>query len=301
MVLFMSVTWNTLRDNFLEFKATQIEKADAYRYPINTFIENIATDPVQTTMEIVTKAFRRIKNRYSHNYYAYIYAINKQFLVYGSGEGVLTLPNVERLKTPKQKPTKREFVTRDDLDKMCATLNPWEFWQLRKIVIFRLLFDTGMRVSELKDLNINDLRDGQSNIAEIQTKKSNKQGLVMWSEETDELFKRYLGTRISLSDTQPVFIDRKKHTRLSCRSIQRWVREVCKEAGIKKHITPHSFRHGKAHDVLNKGGNVKEVQAILRHSETNPIASFQYLRLNDSEFMRVAKRFVDRRLNREEA
>jgi integrase len=57
-------------------------------------------------------------------------------------------------------------------------------------------------------------------------------------------------------------------------------------------LTCHSFRHGKAHEMMRMGAGVKEIASVLGHSETNPRAAFQYLRLNEEESLAVAKRYV---------
>ncbi|MCK4592156.1 tyrosine-type recombinase/integrase [Candidatus Parcubacteria bacterium] len=65
-----------------------------------------------------------------------------------------------------------------------------------------------------------------------------------------------------------------------------------REAGIERKISPHSFRHAKAHNILDKSGTVKDIQFILGHSENNPISAFSYLRLNSKEAEKRAKMFL---------
>lgn len=79
--------------------------------------------------------------------------------------------------------------------------------------------------------------------------------------------------------------------RITTRSVQRWVESLCLEAGIPKR-SPHSFRHSKAHRILEQGGGVADIARILGHSEKNPVAAFNYLKLNQAEQTDRAQRFM---------
>ena len=65
---------------------------------------------------------------------------------------------------------------------------------------------------------------------------------------------------------------------------------MARMANLDKHITPHSFRHGKAHHVLNNGGHIEDVQKILRHR--NLESSLHYIQLNPSKYMQLAAKYL---------
>ena len=59
---------------------------------------------------------------------------------------------------------------------------------------------------------------------------------------------------------------------------------------LDKNITPHSFRHGKANYILDQGGSVRDVSALLRH--VKPESSFQYMQLSKKRYEDVARRYL---------
>ncbi|MEF3692226.1 MAG: tyrosine-type recombinase/integrase [Candidatus Moraniibacteriota bacterium] len=168
-----------------------------------------------------------------------------------------------------------------------------DFWDFQKLIIVRLLFETGIRVSELCDINISDI-DPLRMSATIRTKKTIRMRTIFWSVETHVMLREFLIQRQKINSTPSLFIGRKgrgKPTiRLTTRSVQRIIKDLCQKAGIEKKITPHSFRHGKAHRILDLEGNPKDVQAILGHCD--PSSSFTYMQWNDKEFEKRAKLFL---------
>lgn len=173
----------------------------------------------------------------------------------------------------------------------CIEIN--DFWDFQKLIIIRLLFETGIRVSELCDINISDIDPKKMN-ATIRTKKTVNMRTIFWSVETHNMLREFLIQRKKINATPSLFVGRKGRTkptkRLTTRSVQRIIKDLSVRAGIEKKITPHSFRHGKAHRILDLGGNPKDVQAILGHCD--PSSSFTYMQWNDKEFEKRAKLFL---------
>lgn len=166
-----------------------------------------------------------------------------------------------------------------------------EFWHAQRVIVIRLLWETGVRVSELCSLNIADVSN-ENRSALIVTKKGYEKGWIFWSEETHRIVQNFLGVRLCMNSRPNLFITQSGRNRPTTRTIERWVAQAVKESGIKKKITPHSFRHGKAHYILDQGGGVADVAKILRHSEKNPMAAFAYLRLNHTEIDKIAQKFL---------
>lgn len=247
----------------------------------------------------VIKFKERIEDKYSDSSVAYSMTVLRDFIKFLNTTGKSKIPT-ELIKVPRFIPKKRTVAQNNDAIKMVNTLNPYKFIELRDRVIIRMLSDTGIRVSELTALNISDvgLTDTITgnhipNAAEIHTRKTTEKRVIMWSEQTHRELNQYLGTRLCLTSSQPLFISTySKYPRITTRQVERIIKEVSRRAGIKKNVTPHSFRHGKAHDMLSKGANVKEIQSVLGHSELNPRASFQYIRLGAEEQKKILKKYV---------
>ena len=165
---------------------------------------------------------------------------------------------------------------------------------LQKKLIIHLLWDTGMRLSELLDIKISDIGEQGTDglrTAKVRTRKSMRYNLVIWGADTDELMNRYLGMRACMDcESNLLLINPKTKNVFTPRSVQRWITELSDMAMLGKNITPHSFRHGKANYILDQGGSVRDVSALLRH--VKPESSFQYMQLSKKRYEDVARRYL---------
>lgn len=213
----------------------------------------------------------------------------------GRGESVinpkeiLPIRHVTRLK---------KVVSYSEYQAMSEMLEESFYDELVKKLVINLLWDTGMRISELCDMNISDINDEHPKhgirSATVRTRKTMRYNLVAWSKETNELLNKYLGIRLCMDDveTDALFISgrRKSAKRLCIRTLQRWVEEIADLAGVAGEITPHSFRHGKAHHILNSKGTIIDIQAILRH--VKPESTYHYIQLNPEQYLERAAKYL---------
>lgn len=278
--------------SYLDWKAGHTTKtAQNYRPILERFARIVQKGVGELTVEDITKFQYLNKLKYASTTCRYQSIAVRDFIKYCCRRG-WTNVEPDLIRIPKADEYDPVVLAPEEFEDICLACNESSFEGLTRLLVFHLLWSTGVRVSELCDLDVDDL-SLEERVASIRTKKSRKMGLVMWDEETHKLLLRYLGTRLSLN-RKPALILNERRRRVSPKSIQRWVRSACEEVGISKQITPHSFRHGKAHWVVNHGGGVREVQVILRHSEANPLASFRYIRASRVEFKRVASRFFQK-------
>ena len=198
------------------------------------------------------------------------------------------------IKIPKTSAKSYQAISEEEYERILDSIPLFSFSTRRDKLIIRLLWETGIRVSELCDLNITDI-DPKKAQAVIRTKKTTRKRQIFWSEKTHKLLLVFLRERISKNHSPALFIgnhNKRSTERLTTRAVQRSVKFYAEQAGVEKKVTPHSFRHGKAHNILEKGGSVKHIQAILGHSEKNPAASFTYLQFNDKEMEEYARSFL---------
>lgn len=165
---------------------------------------------------------------------------------------------------------------------------------LRDRAIVELLFSSGLRVSELVNLNkdhVNLVR------REFTVRgKGQKDRPVFISQEAAEWIDAYLQSRTDSSDA--LFIRYGGHKeadtsgnylRLTARSIQRMVSKYARLAGITKKVSPHTLRHSFATNLLMNGADIRSVQAMLGHSN---IATTQiYTHVTDPYLKEVHEKF----------
>ncbi|MBI4437382.1 tyrosine-type recombinase/integrase [Candidatus Uhrbacteria bacterium] len=196
----------------------------------------------------------------------------------------------EKIELAKQEMRQVEFLEAEELDRLLAvTQKSKEVPALRDRAILELLFSTGLRVSELTHLsieNVNLKRD------EFTVRgKGGKLRVVFLSSTAKDALKAYLAARRDASPFLFVSHDRAHATRagLTPRSVQRIVERYAKEAGITKHITPHTLRHTFATDLLISGADIRSVQSLLGHAS---ITTTQiYTHVTNSQMKEVHKKF----------
>lgn len=134
----------------------------------------------------------------------------------------------------------------------------------RNIAIVELLFASGMRVSELCDLRLCDVDIRQGWIRIIG--KGNKERIIDISQEaTLTAVKNWQNERDQRDSLAPLFISR-IHRKLSTQSVRLLINSLVSISQIKKHITPHTFRHTFATLLLEEDVDITYIQHLLGHS-----------------------------------
>ena len=246
-------------------------------------IEVTGNDIIQFHRHLEQSYFLKgaISKKYSHATVAYSTRILKNFFMFWQGRGESKV-NHKELRAIRYISPLKKIVTKEEFEQMSDSLEEVYFDDLGKKLLIHLLWDTGMRISELRDLNIADINPVHPQFgvrtANVRTRKTMRYNLVVWSKQTDQLLNQYLGVRLCMeSKTDALFINGKRHTakQTTVRTLQRWIESIAESIGLDEGITPHSFRHGKGHHILNtSGGNVRDIYAILRH--VRPESSFHY-------------------------
>jgi site-specific recombinase XerD len=283
------------KEDYLCYKQTYTSGAyTRYGLWLNKFEDLIGDkDEREVTEQDVFRYKLWMQARHADKSTEYALTILKNYFYYLRLKNIPCL-NPELIKSPKARANSRQAVSPDDFHKILAfiekTIPSNELRYLQYHLIIRILGETGVRVSELTGLMIGDINLEKGG-AFIANKKNKNYRWIYWSDTTNELFKKYLPIREHLNrETQALFISRDIHQKgISARTVQRIVKTCCAGAGLDN-IVPHSFRHGLAHNVLEKGGNVADVQKMLGHR--SPLSSMKYLQYSDIEHERRAKRFL---------
>lgn len=292
------ITLDQSIQNYIKWKSTHIESAHSrYQTYLNKFRESVKHRTYLrelNEMDIADFQNQLKEESYSDATIAFIIRLVRNFLQYWQADGIISV-NPERIRPIKFTTPEQPVVDEADFKSISSLLDERNLFDLQRKLVIHLLWDTGMRVSELTDMKIGNIRQSEEGMrtAQIETKKAQRYDLIMWSKSTEELLLRYLGWRLCQNQsTDHLFIRTdglKSHQGIATRTVERWVRDLAVQAGIRKPITPHSFRHGKAHHILDSGGTAFDVQTILRHRNMN--SSLNYMRLNERRYIKRASQF----------
>ncbi len=204
----------------------------------------------------------------------------------------------EKIELAKQEPRQVEFLEGSDLERILEAplqSRSEEIIKSRDKAILELFFSTGLRVSELAKLKIDQINLSKPEFTV--RGKGSKLRLVFMSDTARHWLKKYLDAR---HDPNPyLFTSHSKasaaatDTPISSRSIERMVAAYARQAGVMKKVTPHTLRHSYATDLLINGADIRSVQSMLGHAS---ITTTQvYTHITDSQLRDVYKAFHGRR------
>lgn len=218
----------------------------------------------------------------------------RNFLKYLAKRDVQTLP-ADKIELGKQSERQVIFLEENELERLLGAPAGDSFKTFRDRAILELLFSTGLRVSELCDLNRDslNLKSGEFAVRG----KGGKVRLVFLSDTAKEAIKNYLEKREDVDEA--LFVRQVKNPakaenlRLTTRSVERTVKFYAAKAGLTKKITPHSLRHSFATDLLMNGADIRSVQALLGHS--NITTTQIYTHITDKQLREVHEAFHGKR------
>lgn len=230
--------------------------------------------------------FEPMKRR-TQNYY--LIAL-RAFLKFLRKRGTPSL-SPERIELAKVPERSLDLISENELKRLMAAPKTDTIEGKRDRAILELLFSTGLRISELCSLSIDDVdltRDEFSVRG-----KGDKVRVVFLSDEAKETIKNYLAARKDMDDALFIRYGKKAHVgedaRVTPRTVQRLLKSYATKAGITRKVTPHVIRHSFATDLLSNGADLRSVQALLGHAN---IGTTQiYTHVTDAHLREVHKKF----------
>jgi len=225
--------------------------------------------------------------RRTQNYY--LIAL-RAFLKFLRKRGIEAL-SPERIELAKVPERSIDLISAAELRRLMSAPDQKTIEGKRDKAILELLFSTGLRISELCGLSIDDVdltRDEFSVRG-----KGDKVRVVFVSDSARSTLQDYLQHRKDMDDAMFTRYGRKMHDggglRLSPRAVQRLIKQYAVKAGITRKVTPHVIRHSFATDLLQNGADLRSVQALLGHAN---IATTQvYTHVTDAHLREIHKKY----------
>ena len=185
---------------------------------------------------------------------------------------LLGLPSIKAalIPIPRREATVPTFLTPSEVEAMIACS-----YSLRNAFTISLLYSSGIRLSELIQLNRGQIVDRQFTVIG----KGNKPRLCFIDERTEHLMEHYLRTREDRADA--LIISAQNKARMTPTNVQLLIRNSATRAGITKKVTPHTLRHSFATNFLRNNGNMRYLSTMLGHASLDTTMMYAHVVDND--------------------
>lgn len=185
---------------------------------------------------------------------------------------LLGLPSIKAalIPIPRREATVPTFLTPSEVEAMIACS-----YSLRNAFTISLLYSSGIRLSELIQLNRGQIVDRQFTVIG----KGNKPRLCFIDERTEHLMEQYLRTREDRADA--LIISAQNKARMTPTNVQLLIRNSATRAGITKKVTPHTLRHSFATNFLRNNGNMRYLSTMLGHASLDTTMMYAHVVDND--------------------
>ena len=248
----------------------------AYRRDLESFREYREGTPRDIEMiDIRGFVAQQIKDGLSKTTAARRLASVRSFLNYLCREGYIKSNPAKLVTTPKTEKRLPKFLSVDDAFSLMEQPDGIGFLPARDRAILELLYSCGIRVSEIAELDIEDINTKEG-LVKVRGKGKKERLLPLGSKAADAI-RTYTGEKMLLKKKNRAMFLNKRGTRLSDRSIRRIVVKYSRMIGVSEQIGPHTLRHTFASHLLQAGADLRVIQELLGHSSLSTTQKYTHI------------------------
>tara|TARA_B100001939_G_scaffold308839_2_gene289763 strand:- start:8821 stop:9711 length:891 start_codon:yes stop_codon:yes gene_type:complete len=202
----------------------------------------------------------------------------RQFYRYLKDEHRLEENPTENVDTPEVKKTLPDYLTVEEIKELFDCFNEKDPYEMRDKAIFELLYSSGLRISEACNLRLEDL--DLENLFLTVRGKGGRERLVPFGQKSLEVIQDYMDNArekiLKSRYSQYLFIS-KKGDLLNRKSVWRLLKKYISRTGIKKPVTPHTFRHSFATHLIENNADLRSVQELLGHLDISTTQIYTHM------------------------
>lgn len=203
-----------------------------------------------------------------------IISMLKSFYNYLLLDGYIENNPTSLLKSPKIPKKLPNYLSEEEISKLFYSIDTSKNLGKRNYLLLLLLYDTGVRVSELINIRINDIDFENKTIKIIG--KGDKERLVYFTSDDLAVILDYLR-----ENNKNYLFSNQKGTPITRNEVYNIVVRCCEEAGINKHVTPHMIRHSFATHMIINDADIMSVKTILGHSNVTTTQIYTHFNKKD--------------------
>ncbi len=264
-------------------KAFSANTLDAYMRDLQKLVDYYEREQVDfrevTLQQLDQFAASLLDTGVSHKTIARVLAGVRSFYHFLLMEKEIKQDPTELLASPSRGLYLPQVLSIDEIDRIERAIDQSKDEGVRDHAIIETLYSCGLRVSELCNLKFSDLflEDGYIHVRG----KGNKDRLIPISESAIEELRRWFVVRqrvnIKAGEEDYVFVSILRGRHLSRITVFHNIKQYAQAAGIEKEISPHTFRHSFATHLLERGANLRGVQAMLGHESISTTEIYLHL------------------------
>ena len=246
-----------------------------YSYDLKMFERFNVSKPIEETTTVDLRKFllhlKRERDYSARSLHRKICSL-KSFFKFLKKEGFIRSNPTENIESPKIPKSLPKTISEEEAFKLLGTPDT----PRDKAILF-LLYGTGMRVSELTNLNIDQI-DLKNRIIHVVGGKGNKDRIIPIPDGLVIILEEYLEIRKKDTKDHALILNRSGH-RLTARSIQRIVKKYKESSDLDKKLTPHTLRHAFATHLLSNAVDIRVIQELLGHASLSTTQLYTHVSL----------------------
>lgn len=196
----------------------------------------------------------------------------RSFFRFLNREGFLKNDPTSAISSPKLEKHLPLFMTENEVTKLVESPQSEEPSGLRDRAILETFYSTGIRISELVGLNLENI-DFFSAVVKVMG-KGRKERMVPIGDEALRAIRDYIEHR--KKETQVVFLN-KNGRRITTRGVRLVLDKYIQRSSLRENISPHTLRHSFATHLLNRGADLRSVQELLGHANLSTTQIYTHL------------------------
>ncbi|MFX0064491.1 MAG: site-specific tyrosine recombinase/integron integrase [Candidatus Hermodarchaeota archaeon] len=259
-------------------KNYSLNTCEQYGYDLRLFLKYLENKPLKKITTLDIRQFlihlKKDRNYAPASLHRKICAI-RSFYRFLTRQGYLVADPSTQIASPKVPRSLPKYLTLEQVEAFLKNVR-----KIRDKAIIELLYSSGLRVSELCILNIDDI-NFKENSLKVRKAKGNKQRYVLFNDRVKETLMKYLEQRkVPINaNGKALFLNRTKR-RMQPGSVQRIIAKYRKLANFPKNLTPHTLRHTFATHLMQNGADIRSIQELLGHASLSTTQIYTHVDTN---------------------
>ena len=211
----------------------------------------------------------------------------RSFFAFLVEQNAISQNPILEVEVPKKSVNLPFYLTTQEIDELFAYTSSKNTKEgIRNNAIFRILYSSGLRISECISLQMSDVLDSNGKVQKkvIVTGKGNKERMVFFDKETQVALEKYLLIREKYLPNKKnlfVFCSNAKLGHVSRESVFMNLRTVANMVNLSERLSPHKLRHSFATHLYQNGMDLRLLQTLLGHSDISTTEIYTHIKADD--------------------